>query len=310
MEHLPADCIAAMSAFRYAMNRSERPAMMPLPENAAAFELPPGQDLTYFREGLYGDLDWDATLDYMNRRYIQALQKQLPINGLVLLDGAAGFGWLSFAFLRAGGGKAILLDPDRERLNCARILADQLGLLERCSFICTALEDCNLPDACVDIFASIETLEHVGRKDIGRAVHNIVRCSRKAVLLTTPNALFPAIAHDCRLPFSHWLPKPWRKVYARLAGREKMEEGNDFLTPFDLRPLRQQFRSCCRFQTFGSMAEFLAFYPHYLPYGAAKKRLRKAPSLALKTFVFLNGHLLGRYAYWCAPNLANIWLRK
>ncbi len=268
------------------------------------------QDLSYFYQGMYGELDWNATLDYMHRRYIQALQTRLPIEGLSLLDGASGFGWLAFAFLKAGGARAILLEPDQERLNCARVIAQQLGLANRCEFICAPLEACPLADASVDIVASVETLEHVGRPNIAKALHTAVRCSRKAIVLTTPNALFPIVAHDTRLPFAHWLPKQWRKIYAGLAGRADRDEGNDFLTPFDLKELRKYFRPSSRFQIFSTMAEFTNFYPHYLPYGLSANRIRKSPPLALKIFVFFTGHLFGRFAYWCSPNLANIWLRK
>jgi 2-polyprenyl-3-methyl-5-hydroxy-6-metoxy-1,4-benzoquinol methylase len=266
--------------------------------------------LHYLHKGIYGDLDWEATLDYMTRRYIQPLQREFDLNGMHFADCAAGFGWLSFAYLRAGGKHATLIEPDEPRLEAARAIAKQLGVSERCTFICSTLESAPLENKSVDIFACVETLEHVGQVNIAACVATIVRCTRHGVLLTTPNALFPVIAHDTRLPFAHWLPKAARRSYAARFNRLEEEEGNDFLTPADLSLLRSSFKPAARYQTFASYKEFLAFYPHYLPYGPAAHRHRHGAPLSLRLFVLLAGLLLGRHAYRVSPNLSNIWVRK
>jgi hypothetical protein len=129
-------------------------------------------------------------------------------------------------------------------------------------------------------------------------------------LLTTPNALFPVIAHDSRLPLAHWLPKPVRRSYAARFNRLEQEEGNDFLTPADLGLLRHYFRPVARYQTFASYNEFLSFYPHYMPYGPAAHRNRHRAPLSLRLFVLFAGLLLGNDAYRISPNLSNIWVRK
>lgn len=266
--------------------------------------------LHYFYSGGYGDLDWEATLDYMTKRYIRPLQREFDLNTMRFADCAAGFGWLSFAYLRAGGRHATLIEPDRLRLEAARAIAVRLGMVERCTFICSTLESAPLENQSIDIFACVETLEHVGRDSITACVATIVRCAGHGVLLTTPNALFPVIAHDSRLPFAHWLPKAARRRYAAIFNRLEQEVGNDFLTPADLALLRQYFEPVARYQTFVSYGEFLDFYPHYLPYGPAANRNRQRPSLFLRLFVRLAGMLFGKHAYRVSPNLSNIWIRK
>lgn len=264
----------------------------------------------YLESGVYADLDWDATLDYMARRYIQPLRQHCDISRMHLADCAAGFGWFSYAYLLAGGLHATLIDSDFPRLQDARAIAAKLGLLERCSFVFATLESLPFKEDFFDIFASVETLEHVGKPNIAACVNSLVRCTRQCILLTTPNACFPVVAHDTRLPFAHWLPKPWRRVYAGYCGRLDMDEGSDFLSPADLAPLRAQFQPVARFQTFNSYPEFVHFYPHYLPYGPQQYRQRARPSLPLRCFVFTVGSVFGRQAYRFSPNLSNIWLRK
>jgi hypothetical protein len=264
--------------------------------------------LSYFTTSEYGDLDWAGTLDFMTRRYIHPLQQHLDISKLVLADCAAGFGWLSFAWLLAGGEHAILIEPNHERLEAARVIAQKLGIEGRCEFRCTTMQNAQLGAKSVDVFASVETLEHVGRANIKDCVATIADCTRLAVLITTPNARFPVIAHDSRLPFAHWLPKAWRKVYAAWFKRSKQEIGNDFLSPRDLAPVINAFKPVARFQTFQTYREFINFYPHYLPYGLAGGRHRHAPSRALRCWIKVVGTLFGVHAWRFSPNLANIWL--
>lgn len=266
--------------------------------------------LSYLNQGLYRDLDWDATLDYMLRRYVRPLQDHLRIEDMTLADCAAGFGWFAFAYLRAGGKHATLIEPDHLRLQAAEQIANQLGLAKRCTFVNSTLQDTHFRDLEFDIFASIETLEHVGRENFASCILTITRCARHCVLLTSPNAAFPMIAHDTRLPFAHWLPKKARKTYARIFGRINAEAGNDFLWAKDLKPLRQQFSPNATYQTFRNYREFLDFYPHYVPYGPPQDRSRHKPSLALSLFVYAVGKLCGTNSYIISPNLANIWIRN
>jgi hypothetical protein len=285
---------------------------------AAAATLPDGRadrieigDVPYLRDGFYRGLDVPLTLDYMTRRYVAPLARRIDLADAVVADCASGFGWLSFAFLVGGARRAILLDLDEPRLHAARIVAARLGLAERCAFVVAKLEDAPLAADSVDIFASIETLEHVGSANIGAAVAAIARCTRQAVVLTTPNFLFPVISHDTRLPLAHWFPPGLRGAYARAAGRGDRDGGNAFVKPWDLRPLARKFRPVSRFQTFETLAEFDRFYPHYLPYGADEAgRHRDAPKRGQRMLHAALAGGLGRWSFALAPNLASIWSRR
>ena len=268
----------------------------------------------YLREcsgGIYADLDPDLTLDYMLRRFVRPLARHVEIETASLLDCASGFGWLAFAWLRAGGASAILVDMDAKRLEAARSIARVLGVEDRCRFIRSALQDIDLKGEQVDVFASIETLEHVGRANVAACVSTISHLARRAVLLTSPNFIFPQIAHDTGLPFAHWLPTKARRFYAAKAGRLALDHGNHFLKPWDLLPLARKFRPVSAYQTFASIAEFDAFFPHYMPYGGDDRlRRRAAPKSGQRAITQLLGRILGPYSFALAPNFASIWLRR
>jgi hypothetical protein len=264
----------------------------------------------YLSEGMYGDLDVAGTLEYMRRRFVAPLQRHVAIGGCSLADCAAGFGWLSFAYLFAGGQRAVLVDVDAPRLDAALRIARILELEDRCEVRVSTFQDAKLGADSVDIFATVETLEHVGRANIPACVDAMVTAAKQAVLLTTPNRFFPVVGHDTRLPFAHWLPAAARRRYARAFGRAAQDEGNDFLSPADLRPLARKFRPASAYQTFGSYAEFRTFYPHYLPYGPAASRHRRAPRSAQAGYVNLVGRVLGNWAFAASPNLMSIWLRR
>jgi hypothetical protein len=258
----------------------------------------------------YRDLDVDKTLDYMRRRYVEPLRKLIDIEQATLADCATGYGWLSFAYLQAGGRRAILVDPDAERLKAAAGIAELLGVADRCEFVCAYLQDLRI--APVEIFASIETLEHVGRSNIPACVEVIASTALKAIVLTTPNHWFPSVAHDTCLPLAHWMPLWLRTWYAKAAGRGSRARTNVFLSPMDLSPLRKHgFRPASKYQTFATYSEFASFYPHYLPYGPnEKERYRKSPKAGLAAFVWLAGALAGKGSFAISPNLSAIWVRK
>ena len=69
-------------------------------------------------------------------------------------------------------------------------------------------------DAQFDIAFSNAVLEHVGNAAAQEAfVREVCRISRKAYI-AVPNRLFP-IEHHTRIPFVHWLPKPWFRAILR-----------------------------------------------------------------------------------------------
>ena len=208
--------------------------------------------LRNYDSGIYRDLDLELTLDYMRRRFVAPLARHLDLTAATLLDCASGFGWLAFAYLLAGGKHAVLVEMDAPRLDAARAIAARLGVERRCTFVTARIQDIDLGEDGVDIFASIETLEHVGRDNIGPAVRTMARTARRAVVLTTPNFLFPVVAHDTELPLAHWLPAGLRRRYAAAKGRAAMDRGNQFVMPWDLAPLAAKFRPVSRYQTFAT----------------------------------------------------------
>jgi len=264
---------------------------------------------TLLGDSFYRDLDVDKTLDYMRRRYVEPLRQIVDISQSSLADCASGFGWLSFAYLLAGGRRAILVDPDGPRLEKAAKIAEGLGVADRCEFHCCFMQELDIAPA--DVFASIETLEHVGAKNIKPCIEALAAKAKRAVILATPNRWFPWVAHDTGLPLAHWMPLGLRTRYALAAGRGDRERTNTFVSPGDLGPLRRRgFRPVSKYQTFATYEEFLRFYPHYLPYGdkpAARNRAAAKPGLA--AWVRAAGALAGTRSYAIAPNLSSIWVR-
>ena len=268
-------------------------------------------EIEYVRNGMYGDLDFNGTLDYMHRRYVQPVSGVIDISQASLADCAAGFGWLSFAFLLAGGKTATLIDADLSRISAAEEIAQILGVHDRCTFANSFLQQTMIDADSVDIFACIETLEHVGEENVHACLSAICNSAKHVVVLTTPNKLFPLIAHDTRLPFAHWLPPFLLKRYAKWFGREKCELGNYFLAPWHLSVLRKKFVPKTSFQTFAGMHDFDRFYPHYLPYGNMPQfRIRRSASKLQRLFVLCAGKIFGVNAHAVSPNLATIWCRR
>lgn len=236
------------------------------------------------------------------------LVKRLDIKKATVADGAAGFGWLSFAFLQAGAKKAFLIEPDQHRLEASQEIAKILGVYNQCEFVPELLQNIDFAADSVDVFASIETLEHVTKPNVNICLNNIAHSTREVVLLTTPNRLFPVVAHDTRLPFAHWMPAGLRKPYAQIFKKRDKDSGNYFLAPWDLNPLYQKFKPDAAYTMFSSIEEFDEFYPHYIPY--LTKHNRERPSAAYRLFVNIVGHLFSNYAFTVSPNLATVWVRR
>lgn len=263
----------------------------------------------HLRESIYRDLDIPATLDYFTRRYVRPLSRWFDLANCSIVDAAAGHGWFSFAYLLAGGRSSVASDLDRGRLDAAREIAEILGLADRMNFVAAPIQDLPLEEDSAEIFVSIETLEHVGRPNIRPALERIARVASKGALITTPNRFFPAIAHDTRLPFAHWLPKRLRQAYADLAGRGELNENCDFVSPLDLRVLAGKFEPVSRCLQFAGFEDFLAHYPYYLPYEVSQ-RWQYAPSQAKSAYLRLVSALFGRRSHWFMPSLARVYMRR
>ncbi len=260
------------------------------------------------QESYYHDQSIPGILDYMRKRYIDPIKNHLDTSNLTLVDCGAGYGWLSFSYLMNGGGQAILCDISSKRLDAAREISAILGLEERCEFLCAPMQDLEFADRSVDIFVSVETLEHVGNEHIDTCLQMMASATSKLVILTTPNKLFPVVVHDTRVPFAHWLPPSLRKRYVRLFGKVD-KVGNDFVSPWRLGPIRRHFQPVSTVLTFPSVSAWEASYPYVSPYGRGN-RWRTRPPVWLKLLYATLALFLGQHSYVLSPNLCRIWLRK
>jgi 2-polyprenyl-3-methyl-5-hydroxy-6-metoxy-1,4-benzoquinol methylase len=264
-----------------------------------------------FRASPYHNLNIAGTIDFFTRRYVTPLTRIFDIKGSSVVDCGTGYGWFSVAYLLAGGKTAIAVDIDGERLSAAKMIAKIFSVDKHMEFIESPIHKIPLSADSVDIFVSIETLEHVGKANIRTSLQRAKEIASRGIIITTPNKLFPAIAHDTRLPFAHWLPKSIRKYYAMISGREKMNSDNTFLSPFDLNVLLDKFKPASSCLTFQTVKEYLSHYPFYLPYGSDEvNRFQYRPSAAKALYYRIASAVLGRYSYWVMPTLARIFVRR
>lgn len=267
--------------------------------------------IPHLKQSIYCDLDIPKTLDFFTRCYVRPLQRHFNLAEARLADCACGYGWLSIAYIYAGGRRAIAADLHGERLEAAREIARILSVDDRIEFIRTSIQDIPLGQNSVEIFVTIETLEHVGKANMRPALERIRDVTSQGVVLTTPNKLLPVIAHDTRLPFCHWLPRAWRTVYAKAFGREDMEAGNEFLTPLDLQILKEKFRPFSSCLTFSSFEEYWNQVPLYLPYGPdERQRTRSRPRTGKAVYYRFASTMFGRSSHWIMPSLACVLVRR
>jgi SAM-dependent methyltransferase len=236
--------------------------------------------IPHFRSSIYHDLDIVGTLDFYNRRFVQPLACLFDLTNAVVVDCGAGYGWFSFAYVMNGGKRAVAVDIDADRLTAAREIAKILAVDDRVEFIVSTLQTTPLVANGADLFVSIETLEHVGKKNVKAALQRISSIASQGILITTPNRIFPLIAHDTCLPFAHWLPARARRGYATLFGRQALDGSNDFVSPFELKSVLGRFKPASSCFTFQDFAQFMSQFPIYVPYGSdQQRRWRSHPSL-------------------------------
>ncbi|MDP2902554.1 MAG: class I SAM-dependent methyltransferase [Methylovulum sp.] len=260
----------------------------------------------FAKNGDYNKLDIIKTIDYMNKLYIDSISKHNCLSESVLCDCGAGFGWLSFAFLLAGGKKVVIVEPHKNKLIAAKKIAKILKVDSQCEFRSDYLQAIDLPDNAIDIFVSVETLEHVGEKNIIPSIDNMLRLTKSMVIVTTPNQISPWVSHDSKVIFSHWLPITWRPFYCRLFGNHN-KTFNHFVKPWQLFSWRKKFVPISKALTFESYEAWLAHYPFYSPYGG---HFKQAPSWPMKLYFRIISTLFGRYSFCFCPNLASVWIAK
>jgi len=260
---------------------------------------------SHFRDSQYVDLDVGATLDYFRCKFVDHSYLQPLRPNHVIADIGCGYGWLAMAFAGYTSAKIVAVDPDEKRLDAAKTIADQLGLGDRISWRVGSAQAIPLEDQAADVTYCVEVLEHVYRDS--RALDELNRVAGRYLVVTTPNAYFPAIAHDTCLPFCHWLPMNLRNVYARCFGRLHMQQGNRFWTSFDLDRHFHDFRRVSRFLHYKNVEDFFATYPFYLPYGRGEWRSK--PPRMLKAY-YSAVSLSGAMSHHFLPSLAGTFERQ
>lgn len=226
-------------------------------------------------------LDPEASLDFFLRMYIRPAQKYLDISQSVLLDCACGTSFLAHAYVLAGGRRAIAVDLSRQRVEVSRDIGKALGIRDRVEYLQGSITELPFGDKSVDVFASIETLEHVGKRRY-EAVAEINRLTRQLIILTTPNLWAPVTPHDTGLPLAHWMPAWLRCIYARLFKRQDENSNNLFVSPLKLNSILRDFRRGSRVLTFGTFQEWVNVHPYYLPYGGHRRPGGKGAYVSLK----------------------------
>lgn len=95
-----------------------------------------------------------------------------PRSGDVLLDVGAGDGLIAFAAVEPVGpsGQVIFSDISDELLEVSRLLAEQLGVAERCRFVTASAEDlAAIADGSVDVVTARSVLIYVNQKALAFA---------------------------------------------------------------------------------------------------------------------------------------------
>jgi SAM-dependent methyltransferase len=228
----------------------------------------------HFRDSQYVNLDVAATIDYFKRKFVDHIYLSPLTPNDILADIGAGYGWLAMALGAHTPCRVIGVDVDRERLSAAKSIAELLGLGERIDWRVGGIQKLPLATQEADLAFCIEVLEHVQRDPSGFA--ELDRCTRRFLVITTPNGAFPVVSHDTCLPFCHWLPPRLRDIYARPLGRLQMQQGNRFWTPWDFSKHLSAFRRVSSFLHYKNVDDYFALFPYYLPYGRGE--WRQAPS--------------------------------
>ena len=215
---------------------------------------------------LQNKLDFNAALNFYRKRYVVPLMDFTEITAdTTIVDAGAGSGWLAFAIALSTPAKVIAVEPQQDLVQLGQDCAQLLGIADRVDYRCGSLgSPLPLRDAEADITMCIEVLEHVNRSPA--AVRDLCRVSKEWIVLTTPNLQFPAVAHDTRLPFAHWMPIPMRKAYARVAGKNPNMDHNLFWSAAALDKLMPEFERKSSFLHYKDLQAFSDTHPFYMPY--------------------------------------------
>lgn len=255
------------------------------------------------REYLGADPAW--AVDYFLRFFHNPLARHLDLAASTALECASGTGLNAIGFVLAGGRSIVGFDLTQDRVDFANELARRLGLAGRARFELCDIHQ--LPAQRVDVVFSLQTLEHVPRApDALRALGDR---AERAVVLSTPNKLFPRDGHDTGLLFNHWLPQPLRRHYAELR-HARSDQFCTFLSPPEVDAVLRDFRLASRAYNFDSLEQWLDAYPCFFPYGKGGGRWLGARRESSRWKVAAAAFdALGTRARLVAPVIEGIYLR-
>lgn len=209
--------------------------------------------------------DLNKIIEYFEKYYINPLKKRTSIKDKVLLDVSCGFGWMVFAFLKQGGKFAYGVDIEKFPVESSKKIARILKLDKKCKFSIRNIEKLRFKNKSMDIFSSIETLEHV--KNQKSALNEINRVAKEFIIIATPNGLFPKDTHNSGMFFGNYFPKFIRRVYMKI---KKKEDDLDYMTkvmnPFTIEHGLKDFEVVSKIHSFNSLSEWVNSMPYYSPY--------------------------------------------
>ena len=123
-----------------------------------------------------------------------------------------------------------------------------------------------------DLVISSATIEHVGSlKNQIKKVNNMIKLSRKYIVITTPNRFFPIEVHT-KLPLIHWLPKNiFRKILLLLGMSYFAYEKNlNLLDKTDLHNILANFSKKINYKIYN--IKFLGFVSNFFVIGELKNK--------------------------------------
>ena len=123
-----------------------------------------------------------------------------------------------------------------------------------------------------DLVISSATIEHVGSlKNQIKKVNNMIKLSRKYIVITTPNRFFPIEVHT-KLPLIHWLPKNiFRKILLLLGMSYFAYEKNlNLLDKNDLHNILANFSKKINYKIYN--IKFLGFVSNFFVIGELKNK--------------------------------------
>ena len=122
-----------------------------------------------------------------------------------------------------------------------------------------------------DLVISSATIEHVGSfKNQIKKINNMIKLSKKYIVITTPNRFFPIEVHT-KLPLLHWLPKKiFRKILLLLGMSYFANEKNlNLLDKTDLHKILANFSKKINYKIYN--IKFLGFVSNFFVIGELKK---------------------------------------